>query len=394
TITRISYLIAGIIIVARLGMYFLYAPAAINWLDLAGYMLNTLMIAVTVIVVAVPEGLPMSVTLSLALSMKRMLSTNNLVRKMHACETMGASTVICTDKTGTLTQNQMKVFQTNIYSLPTQKLGEDMVSNLMKEGIAVNSTAHLDFSEQTKVRTIGNPTESALLLWLHQHNENYLSLRENSHVIEQLTFTTERKYMATVVESPFFNKRILYVKGAPEIVLSKCNSVLVEGEKTSVDNYKPTIEAQLLSYQNQAMRTLGFAYQVIDTDEKIFETGLPENMNLTYLGIAAISDPIREEVPGAVKNCMEAGIQVKIVTGDTPGTAKEIGRQIGLWKKEDEESNHHLTGDQFAALTDEVALERVEKLKIISRARPMDKERLVRLLQQRNQVVAVTGDGT
>ena len=395
TITMVSYILAGVIIVARISMYWFYRETSdIDWMGFAGYLLNTLMIAVTVIVVAVPEGLPMSVTLSLALSMKRMLSTNNLVRKMHACETMGASTVICTDKTGTLTQNQMKVHETNIYSLPQQKLGDNMISSLVKEGIAVNSTAHLDLSDRQKVRTIGNPTESALLIWLHQQQLDYLALREQAVVCEQLTFTTERKYMATVVNSPLLNKRVLYVKGAPEIVLSKCNGILVDGKKVEVESYRPVIEKQLAAYQNQAMRTLGFAYCILDSDQKVLDEHSLKETDLTYLGIAAISDPIRKEVPAAVKHCMEAGIQVKIVTGDTPGTAKEIGRQIGLWNPEDDNSNHHLTGDQFAALSDEVALDRVKELKIISRARPMDKERLVKLLQRQNQVVAVTGDGT
>lgn len=394
TITMVSYVLAGVILLARVGLYFIYNSAdTIDWMHFAGYVLNTLMIAVTVIVVAVPEGLPMSVTLSLALSMKRMLSTNNLVRKMHACETMGASTVICTDKTGTLTRNQMTVYATDFYALPQQKLSEDTVSNLIKEGIAVNSTAHLNRSDDGKITTIGNPTEAALLLWLQQHDADYKALREEASVCEQLTFSTERKYMATVVKSPLLNKRILYVKGAPEIVLAKCKQVTTENGMVDATAYRPLIEEQLLGYQQQAMRTLGFAYRILEEDAPILADHQLLANDLIYLGIAAISDPIRKEVPVAVKNCMEAGIRVKIVTGDTPGTAQEIGRQIGLWLPEDS-ADLHITGEHFAALTDQEALARVESLKIISRARPMDKERLVRLLQQRNQVVAVTGDGT
>ncbi len=393
-ITRASYSIAGLIIVARLFQYF-YAnpPSTIDWMEAGGFILNTLMIAITVIVVAVPEGLPMSVTLSLAMSMKRMLKTNNLVRKMHACETMGAATVICTDKTGTLTQNQMRIYETNFYSLPEQKLGNDEVSKLIKEGIPVNSTAYLDCSNPDKIKTLGNPTEAALLLWLKGLDVDYLDIRENTHILEQLTFSTERKYMATVVQSPVFNKKILYVKGAPEIVLSHCKDVLVNGERVPSGQFKPTIEKQLLAYQNQAMRTLGFAYQILENDSQVFEDGKLNNVQLTYLGICAISDPVRADVPEAVKTCMEAGIQVKIITGDTPGTAKEIGRQIGLWTDKDNETNH-ITGIEFADTPDSELLPRIMDLKIMSRARPMDKERLVRLLQQKGQVVAVTGDGT
>jgi Ca2+-transporting ATPase len=335
------------------------------------------MIAVTVIVVAVPEGLPMSVTLSLALSMKRMLSTNNLVRKMHACETMGAATVICTDKTGTLTQNQMKIYETNFY-------GSEGITDVIKEGIAVNSTAYLDFSDAAKIKALGNPTEGALLLWLHDNGINYLPLREDAEVIEQLTFSTERKYMATIVNSPLLNKKVLYVKGAPEIVLDLCNTVPVAKEE---------VHKQLLEYQNKAMRTLAFAYQIIDDDKVYMLEGRLQNVDLIFTGIVAISDPVRAEVPDAVITCLDAGIDVKIVTGDTPGTAKEIGRQIGLWGKDEDES-HHLTGTEFAAMSDESLLKRILSLKILSRARPMDKQRLVQLLQSKEQVVAVTGDGT
>lgn len=392
-ITIASYSIAAIIIVARLAPYF-YRIEAIDWIETGSYILNTFMIAITVIVVAVPEGLPMSVTLSLAMSMKRMLQTNNLVRKMHACETMGAATVICTDKTGTLTQNQMRIYQTNFYSLPDQKPGNDQTSQLIKEGISVNSTAFLDHSDPKKTKTMGNPTEAALLLWLKDFNIDYLELRENAEISDQLTFSTERKYMATVVESPLLHKKILYVKGAPEIVLSYSKNVLTENGNVEANQFRSTIEKQLQSYQNQAMRTLGFAYQILENDDSaVFLDGKLNNVQLTYLGIVAISDPIRKDVPEAIQVCMEAGIQVKIVTGDTPGTAKEIGRQIGLWDADDNEKNH-MTGIEFAETSDKELLSRISDLKIMSRARPMDKERLVKLLQQKDEVVAVTGDGT
>ena len=389
-ITKVSYGIATLIVVGRL---FTYNFDAFEWVGFGSFLLNTIMIAVTVIVVAVPEGLPMSVTLSLAMSMKRMLSTNNLVRKMHACETMGATTVICTDKTGTLTQNLMKVHKTNFYGLKDQQLQDDEIAKIIKEGIAVNSTAFLDFSDSLKVKALGNPTEGALLLWLNDNNVNYLNIREASPIVEQLTFSTERKYMATVVESSQLNKKVLYVKGAPEIVLGMCNSVFVDGKLVDKKDYEATINSQLLEYQNQAMRTLGFAYQLLDDSTSKIDDGKLTNTNLIYVGISAIADPIRAEVPQAISDCIMAGIGVKIVTGDTPGTAKEIGRQIGLWTSEDSDINH-ITGPEFAAMSDAKLLELLPGIKIISRAKPMDKQRLVQLLQQMGQVVAVTGDGT
>ena len=363
--------------------YHLHTGADVS--SLLTYTMQTLMIAVTLIVVAVPEGLPMAVTLSLAYSMRRMLKTNNLVRKMHACETMGATTVICTDKTGTLTQNQMKVYQTNFYSLEDQKLGNDEVSILVKEGIAVNSTASLDQSDAVKTKVLGNPTEGALLLWLKEQGLDYQTLKDATTRIEELPFSTERKYMATVVTSSI-GKKVLYVKGAPEIIHSLCKQTCNDVDKTSIDN-------QLLAYQEQAMRTLGFAYQILeDGDATIAENKVVAD-NLTFLGIVAISDPVREDVPAAVEECIKAGIAVKIVTGDTPGTAKEIGRQIGLWSDKDGDKNI-ITGPEFAALSDEELDEIVLALKIIARARPMDKKRLVESLQRKNQVVSVTGDGT
>ena len=347
-----------------------------QWLAVANIVLKYFMMAVTLIVVAVPEGLPMSVTLSLALNMRRMLKTNNLVRKMHACETMGAITVICTDKTGTLTQNLMQVHEAKL---------DESNPDLIAEGIAVNSTAFLEEKGVgEKPSGVGNPTEVALLLWLNGQGKNYLPLREGAKVVNQLTFSTERKYMATLVDSPLQEKRVLYIKGAPEIVMGKCQL----GEE-QIKQYNE----QLLAYQNKAMRTLGLAYKYVpegaseDCAELVAEGGM------TFLGIFAISDPIRPDVPEAVKKCQSAGISVKIVTGDTPGTATEIARQIGLWQPGDTDRNR-ITGVEFAALSDEEALDRVMDLKVMSRARPMDKQRLVQLLQQKGAVVAVTGDGT
>ena len=363
-----------------------------DWMPAIQATLRYFMMAVTLIVVAVPEGLPMSVTLSLALNMRRMLATNNLVRKMHACETMGAITVICTDKTGTLTQNLMQVHEASFYGLKKPgNLGEDDLSGLIAEGISANSTAFLEETQPgEKPKGVGNPTEVALLLWLNAQGRDYLKLREEAQVVEQLTFSTERKYMATLVESPLLGKKVLYVKGAPEIVLGKCREVWLDGQRMDAGEYRPQVEAQLLAYQNMAMRTLGFAFKVVETQEEI---DMKQLDGLTFLGVAAISDPIRPDVPAAVQKCQSAGIGIKIVTGDTPGTATEIARQIGLWKPEDTDRNR-ITSVEFAALTDEEALERVMDLKIMSRARPTDKQRLVQLLQQKGAVVAVTGDGT
>jgi Ca2+-transporting ATPase len=346
------------------------------WSLLLSHTLKTLMVAVTLIVVAVPEGLPMAVTLSLAYSMSRMLKTNNLVRKMHACETMGAATVICTDKTGTLTQNRMQVYNANLYGNPSEEI--------VYEGLAVNSTAQLS-EEDGKTQVLGNPTEGALLLWLKDKGADYNELRAKAPRVEELPFTTERKYMATVVNSAS-GKRRLYVKGAPEIVFAMC------ANKSGASEYQVT--TQLAEYQNQAMRTLGIAYQEISAEEKAIADGAVKANELTFLGIIAISDPVRTDVPAAVKEVVEAGIKVKIVTGDTPGTAKEIGRQIGLWNDQKDGDRNIITGPEFATLSDAQLRERVEDLKIIARARPMDKKRLVEALQANNEVVAVTGDGT
>ena len=330
-ISKAGYTIAVVTFLALAGKMVLSGESysVMEWIS---HLLNFFMVAVTLIVVSVPEGLPMSVTLSLALSMNRMLKTNNLVRKMHACETMGATTVICTDKTGTLTQNQMQVHETKFYNLANQKLGNDELSKLIQEGIAVNSTANLE-RENGTVKTLGNPTEAALLLWLNAQQIDYLPLREEADVVSQLTFSTERKYMATVVQSPLLGKKVLYVKGAPEIVLSNSRRVAMNGEYVSVEKARPEIEQQLLAYQNQAMRTLGFAYQILDegANEAPYTEGrLNPDVDLTYIGIVAISDPVRKDVPAAVQSCMKAGISVKIVTGDTPGTARVLYGIIGL----------------------------------------------------------------
>ena len=341
-----------------------------DYLRMAIVVLNYFMMAVTLIVMAVPEGMPMAVTLSLALNMRRMLKNNNLVRKLHACETMGAVTVICTDKTGTLTQNKMQVADMKQYA-------DDEA--LFSPAIALNTTAHLD-SEGGK--GIGNPTEIALLLWLEKHGIDYKSLRKDEYIEAQLPFSTERKYMATV--GRVAGKRILMVKGAPEIIASMCD--LSDAERKEIGE-------RLRGYQNQAMRTLAFAYRELADGEQADLGTIAAGPKLTFQAVTAISDPIRADVPDAVKQCISAGIQVKIVTGDTSATAIEIARQIGIWDN-DTPAEAQITGPDFAALSDEKAFELVPKLRVMSRARPTDKQRLVNLLQKHNAVVAVTGDGT
>lgn len=387
--------ILAFVVLAAIGFAFGVNPLqAESWVSLetAGHILQYFMVAVTLVVVAVPEGLPMSVTLSLALSMRRMLKANNLVRKMHACETMGATTVICTDKTGTLTKNQMQVAQTNFYAVQDQKLGSDDFSRMVIENMSTNSTAFLDFSDPAKVTALGNPTEGALLLWLNSQNVNYLNERENTAIVEQLPFSTERKYMATIVQSKALggDKKILYIKGAPEIVLAKCSKIQTALGDIDKTQKQKQIEEQLLQFQNQAMRTLGFAYLVVDGNTKIDALG----NDLIFQGVTAISDPVREDVPAAVEECLNAGIGIKIVTGDTYATAREIGRQIGIWKDSEDSDLNIITGPDFEALSDDEAFARVQKLKIMCRARPTDKQRLVSLLKKAGEIVAVTGDGT
>lgn len=375
-----SAVIAGLIVVGRIVGYL--TTEDFNTVAFISYVLQTIMIAVTLIVVAVPEGLPMAVTLSLAYSMRRMLKTNNLVRKLHACETMGAATVICTDKTGTLTKNQMQVYQTYFPALKEQQLGNDDASRLIAEGIAVNSTAIVDESDGKPV-VLGNPTEGALLLWLRDQHVKYEEIKQQVGIVAEIPFSTERKYMVTVVESTVLTgKTILYVKGAPEIVMDFCDLPQQEREE---------ISRKLGDYQRQAMRTIGMAYQEVDSH--LTQITADDLKHLHFQGVVAISDPVREEVPAAIRECLDAGIDVKIITGDTKETAKEIGRRVGLWK--DSYTDKNITsGPEIAAMTDSQLDQSVMDLKIISRARPMDKKRIVESLQRCNQVVAVTGDGT
>ena len=369
-----SFVIAILIVVGRLIYFFFFDGDASNnhsFIEIAEFMLGSIMIAVTLIVVAVPEGLPMSVTVSLALSMRKMLKENNLVRKLHACETMGAATVICTDKTGTLTKNQMTVMETDF-------CGGEEEFELIRQNMAINSTAEV-YKENDKLVTIGNPTEVALLKWMYKNGPDYDTYRRTATDVQQTPFSTETKYMQTIAVMQEGETPIRFIKGAPEIVLNMCDTIA--GMQT-----KEHIEQTLIQYQSKAMRTLGFAYQ------RMKENG---NQEVIFLGVVGIADPIRDDVKEAIRMCKDdAGVRVIIVTGDTPGTANEIGRQIGLLNKGDEKNT--ITGPEFAAMSDQEAKELLsnENFKIISRARPNDKARLVMLLQSIGHVVAVTGDGT
>ncbi len=354
-------------------------------------------IAVTIIVVAVPEGLAMSVTLSLAYSMRRMTATNNLVRRMHATETVGAATVICSDKTGTLTLNQMRVREAQFPALGNRSLTHELdceADHMIVEAIAANSTANLSRIPGEPVLPLGDTTEGALLLWLHERGIDYITHRDDFQVDVQLTFSPERKYMGTLGHSRVTDKSVVYVKGAPEIVLAQCAWMLTESGVISLDDeQRLNLEDHLRGFQRRGMRTLAFSYKPVSDENQLTIEELAENM--IWLGYVAIADPIRPEVPTAVQACRDAGIAVKIVTGDNPETAKEIARQIGLWQLEDDEiPNAHMTGHEFARLEGEELNAAVRNLKVLSRARPMDKTRLVTILQGLGEVVAVTGDGT
>lgn len=374
-VARISYMIAFAVIVGRMVVYFIELEGPFVWMDFITYALQTLMIGVALVAVSVPEGLPMAVTLSLALSMRRMLKTNNLVRKLHACETMGAADIICTDKTGTLTQNRMQVAAADFFGVDREDIARS---------VAVNSTANLERRPDGSVSVLGNPTEGALLLWLEGLGVDYNEVRREASVVAEIPFSTELKYMATELRQQ--NEDILFVKGAPEVVLAMCDRI---GDGTT----RSKVEEFLSDAQSRAMRTLGFAVARGKT-RFISDNRLSPDTKLTFIGMAAISDPVREDVPAAVEECRKAGIGVKIVTGDTSATATQIGLRIGLFPDGNVPPESVITGPEFAALSDKDVDSRAEGIRIISRARPLDKKRLVEALRQHGHVVAATGDGT
>ncbi len=379
-VSRISYCLAALVLVGRVVSFFGLHPAEVwagtSAAHLLAYLLQSLMLAVTLVVVSVPEGLPMAVTLSLAMSMRRMFKAKFLVRKLHACETMGSTTVICTDKTGTLTENRMRVEEAFFPSF-------DKDSDLVFEGVAVNTTASLGESREV----IGNPTEGALLLWLDGQGRDFRSLRAAAAKKGELPFSTERKMMASLVSSAVRPATdVLYVKGAPEVVLGLCAATL---SASALDD----VRARLLSWQSRALRTLALACRTVPAGETALDEKGVAPAPFEFLGVVAIADPVRQDVPQAFRACQEAGISVKIVTGDTSATACEIARQIGLWTDQDGDEAL-ITGAAFAELSDDELDRRVKAIKVISRARPLDKKRLVESLQRLGEVVAVTGDGT
>ncbi|MFA6871086.1 MAG: cation-translocating P-type ATPase [Bacteroidaceae bacterium] len=407
---KISHLVAwtwiGGALLSLLFLFLAFTYADISWVEIeknallyvdeSRKMVSYFMVAVALIVVSVPEGLPMSVTLSLALNMRRMLSTNNLVRKMHASETMGAISVICVDKTGTLTRNHMTVRKMQLFGdelfIYSKATHEQQL--LVAENIAINSTAFLEAKEQNS-KGVGNPTEIALLQWMDRQGVSYLPFREEAVILEQLPFSSERKIMATIVDSPQFNRRVLYIKGASEIVMGLCSWVMKDGEKKNIQTEEESIANSLVKDQSKGMRTLALAYYILEEGDTASIDELIAAKKSSFYGLIAIEDPIRKEVPAAIQQCLHAGVQVKIVTGDTMITAKNVAVNIGLWKaQEDTDALQTMTGKEFAAMSDSDLLERIQSLKILSRARPLDKQRLVALLKQKGEVVAVTGDGT
>lgn len=376
----------------------LLPPSPSEWIprEAGQEFLRFFMIAVTIIVVAVPEGLAMSVTLSLAYSMRKMTASNNLVRRMQACETIGAATVICSDKTGTLTRNEMRVHEVRFPSLGQESVDKKALKSPagkeLVEAIAANTTANLSRAPDGAVQALGNPTEGALLLWLEDHGVDYVYARTDFQLKVQWTFSTEHKFMATQGISAVSGKRVIYIKGAPEIVLGRCTRLQGSDGSGPIEGHTAAIHEELKSFQNRGMRTLGFAYKEISADHA--QSEIDEVVqDLTWLGFVAIADPVRDEVPPAVAACSKAGVQIKMVTGDNVETAQEIARQIGLLDGSEGEGAV-LTGRAFEAMTDEEAVAAVEKLKVLARARPMHKLRLVESLKTRGHVVAVTGDGT
>lgn len=391
-ISKAGYALAITLVALRVGVYFYQFGGVGEWLAFGQYLLNTFMLAVTLLVVAVPEGLPMSVSLSLAYSMRSMMKTNNLVRRMHACETMGATTVICTDKTGTLTQNQMRVDSLFSCDGAAVQKPEALYPHVL-HCICQNSTAHLERSEG-KTSVLGNPTEGALLLWADALGEDYQAIRSRGEVLQQLTFSTQRKYMASLIQETGDTSPELYVKGAPEIVLGLSTQWMdAQGQLHPLEEARWDIQARLEAFQAKGMRTLALAVYSPKPGETVFAEGKLSVSELVIVGLVAINDPVRTDVPAAIRECQNAGIGVKIVTGDTVLTAKEIARQIGLWDDSCGE-DCALSGPEFAGMSDEELLPRLGNLRIMYRARPLDKSRLTRLLQEAGEVVAVTGDGT
>lgn len=394
-ISYAGYIVAFLIVVGRVIVFLHGGHQHDGWLAISEYFLSAFMLAVAVLVVTIPEGLPMSVSLSLAYSMRSMMKANNLVRKLHATETMGATTVICTDKTGTLTQNQMRVHRLFAVDGCDIAEGHPLLQSVYRS-IAINTTAHLEQGEGGRLNVLGNPTEGALLLWMQGLGTDYRPIRDAAKVGAQLTFSTERKYMATHLLGGAGEVGELMIKGAPEIVMTLCDTALdaASGQRVPLASLQEGLLATLTGLQGQGMRTLAFAVRdVAEGEAPLFSEGRVAVKGFTLLALVAINDPVRADVPAAIDEVLEAGVGVKIVTGDTLLTTREIARQIGLWSDSCGEQAA-MSGAEFEALRDEEVLPRLADLKIMYRARPLDKARLTKLLQRQGEVVAVTGDGT
>lgn len=395
-ISYAGYIVAFLIVIGRIVIFLHSDLRHGDWLAISEYFLNAFMLAVAVLVVTIPEGLPMSVSLSLAYSMRSMMKANNLVRKLHATETMGATTVICTDKTGTLTQNQMRVHR--LFGADGSDIsdGHPLLEKILR-GIAINSTAHLEKTEEGKTNVLGNPTEGALLLWMQKLGADYRPIRADAQVGEQLTFSTERKYMATYVPPTSGTAGEILLKGAPEIVTTLCDAAIdaASGQRVPIASLQARLMASLTELQGKGMRTLALACREVAANEgPLFSEGRVAVKGFTLLALVAINDPVRPDVPAAIEEVLTAGVSVKIVTGDTLLTAREIARQIGLWDDRTCGEEAAMSGAEFEAMRDEEVLPRLKALKIMYRARPLDKARLTKLLQRQGEVVAVTGDGT
>lgn len=394
-ISYFGYMVAFLIVVGRVVLFLHGGHQHDGWLSILQYFLNAFMLAVAVLVVSIPEGLPMSVSLSLAYSMRSMMKTNNLVRKMHATETMGATTVICTDKTGTLTRNQMRAHRMFGADGSEISAGHPLLSRIFRS-ISLNTTAYLEGVGEGRFEVLGNPTEGALLLWMQGLGQDYAPLREGAKIVDQLTFSTERKYMATHVLADGANPDELLIKGAPEIIMTLCDDAVdaTTGKTVALGTLERGLLSTLEGFQGQGMRTLAFAVrEVASEDGPLFSDGRVAVRGFTLLALVAINDPVRSDVPAAIEEVLDAGVGVKIVTGDTILTTREIARHIGLWD-DTCGAESAMSGSDFAAMSDEDVLPRLRGLKIMYRARPLDKARLTRLLQSQGEVVAVTGDGT
>jgi len=363
-ISRFGYAMAGLIVISLLAKG-IVTGLPTDPLELVRFLLDIAIFAVIIIVVSVPEGLPVSVTVSLALTMRKMTRAYSLVRRMIACETIGSVTTICTDKTGTLTRNLMEVVASSILTPEYENKTPDDPAGWVTLNAGVNSTAELEPREGELI-TVGNSTEGALLRWLSRAGIDYHQIRRAYFPISQALFDSRRKEMRTVISIE--GRYYLLVKGAPEVVAASCSSA---PDLTPVKNLA-----------GRAMRTLAFAHA---------ETGSPEDSTPTLIwdGYVGIRDEIRSDVPSAVATCRSAGISIAMVTGDSPETAAAIAKETGILT-----NGTVITGPEFRDLSPEKQQALAPQIEVMARSAPHDKLLLVKALQANGEVVAVTGDGT